>query len=61
MKTVRILLLMCASCLICSTFISCEDEEVKSWDSTSISYMLTMSPDLLKFVYPEVTYIKKKK
>ncbi len=60
MKTVRMLLLMCTSCLICSTFISCEEEDVKSWDSTSISYMLTMSPDLLKFVYPEVTYVDSK-
>lgn len=57
MKTAKMLLFMYASCLFCSTFMSCKDEDVKSWDSTSISYMLTMSPDLLKFVYPEVTYV----
>ncbi len=60
MKAAKSLLFMCAICLISSTFMSCEDEDVKSWDSTSISYMLTMSPDLLKFVYPEVTYVDSK-
>lgn len=60
MKTVKMLLFMCATCLFCSTFMSCKDEDVQSWDSTSISYMLTMSPDLLKFVYPEVTYVDSK-
>lgn len=41
------------------TFVSCNKEEVQEYpsESTSISYLLTMSPDLLKFVYPEVTYV----
>lgn len=52
--------LICAICIIGSTLMSCEDEDVKTWETTSISYMLTMSPDLLKFVYPEVTYIDSK-
>lgn len=60
MKTLKNYFVVCVICLIGSTFVSCEDEDVQSWDSTSISYMLTMSPDLLKFVYPEVTYIDSK-
>lgn len=39
---------------------SCEDEEVEKWESTNISYMLTISPDLLEFVTPEVTYVDSK-
>lgn len=60
MKVVKTFLLMCAISLIGGTFVSCEDEDVKTWEATSISYMLTMSPDLLKFVYPEVTYVDSK-
>ena len=39
--------------------VGCEKEDVqeKVNESTSISYLLTMSPDLLKFVSPEVTYV----
>ncbi len=42
-----------------STLVGCEKEDVqeKVNESTSISYLLTMSPDLLKFVSPEVTYV----
>lgn len=45
--------------IIGNTFISCEKKDVEKrvWESTNISYLLTMSPDLLKFVYPEVTYV----
>ena len=45
--------------LIGSMFVSCEKEDVDEhkWENTSISYLLTMSPDLLKFVSPEVTYV----
>lgn len=57
MNVIKKYFIMCAICIIGCTFMSCEDEEVKTWESTSISYMLTMSPDLLKFVYPEVTYV----
>lgn len=60
MRTNRFLLSLSAICLICSTFMSCKDEDVQTWETTSISYMLTMSPDLLKFVYPEVTYVDSK-
>lgn len=57
MKTTKIYTVICLICFICSTFTSCKDEDVQKWETTSISYMLTMSPDLLKFVYPEVTYV----
>lgn len=60
MKTAKMFLCMCTICLFCSTFTSCKDEDVQTWENTSISYMLTMSPDLLKFVYPEVTYVDSK-
>ena len=60
MKTAKMFLCMCTICLFCSTFTSCEDEDIQKWETTSISYMLTMSPDLLKFVYPEVTYVDSK-
>lgn len=60
MRITRIFVLISAVCLICSILTSCKDEEEKTWDKTSISYMLTISPDLLKFVYPEVTYVDSK-
>ena len=45
--------------IIGNTLVSCEKEDVQERvnESTSISYLLTMSPDLLKFVSPEVTYV----
>ena len=43
--------------LLGCTFVSCNSEDVDSEMATSISYMLTISPDLLKFVSPEVTYV----
>lgn len=61
MKTISKIFVMCAFCIVGCTLVSCEEEEEgKTWESTSISYMLTMSPDLLKFVYPEVTYVDSK-
>lgn len=59
MKNLRSIILLGLTAIIGSTFISCEDESVdeRVWESTSISYLLTMSPDLLKFVSPEVTYV----
>ncbi len=52
--------MICVVCLIGTTLSSCENEETKKWSTTSVSYMLTMSPDLLKFVSPEVTYVDSK-
>lgn len=57
MKAFKIFALMCAICLIGGTLTSCEDETVQKWETTTVSYMLTISPDLLKFVTPEVTYV----
>lgn len=42
--------------IIAFTFTSCS-EDVSVETETSISYTLTMSPDLLKFVTPQVSYI----
>lgn len=52
-------LFLCFALVMGITLVSCEKEEVKKYpnESTSISYLLTMSPDLLKFVTPEVTYV----
>ena len=44
-------------CILTNSVISCDKYDDDSYMNTSISYMLTMSPDLLKFVYPEVTYV----
>ncbi|NPD92391.1 hypothetical protein [Xylanibacter muris] len=59
MKALRNLVLLGIAALIGGLFISCEKEEVKEYpnESTTISYLLTVSPDLLKFVSPEVTYV----
>lgn len=57
MKTIKLLTLICAICFLGGTLTSCEDETVQKWENTTVSYMLTISPDLLKFVIPEVTYI----
>lgn len=59
MKNSKNIILLGLLSFIGSMFVSCEKEDVDehSWESTNISYMLTMSPDLLKFVYPEVTYV----
>jgi len=55
----RILIIIGLTVIIGNTLVSCEKENVQEEvsESTSISYLLTMSPDLLKFVSPEVTYI----
>lgn len=55
----RFLIIIGLAVIIGNTLVSCEKEDVqeKVNESTSISYLLTMSPDLLKFVSPEVTYV----
>lgn len=59
MKKLRSLAYFGAIVIIGCTLFSCETEDIeeKVNESTSISYLLTMSPDLLKFVSPEVTYV----
>lgn len=59
MKTVRSIFILVFAAIWGSTLVGCEKEDVqeKVNESTSISYLLTMSPDLLKFVSPEVTYV----
>lgn len=59
MKTFRNLSLLGLVVIIGSTLAACEDTNKDTYvnESTSISYLLTMSPDLLKFVSPEVTYV----
>lgn len=44
-------------CTLLCTLSSCEKFDDDLYINTSISYMITMSPDLLKFVTPEVTYV----
>lgn len=60
MNAIKLSVMICVVCLIGTTLSSCENEETKKWSTTSVSYMLTMSPDLLKFVSPEVTYVDSK-
>lgn len=59
MKLLRSILLLGLTIFIGSIFVGCEDESVQESvdESTTISYLLTMSPDMLKFVSPEVTYV----
>lgn len=59
MKRLKSIILLGLAAIFGSTLISCEKEDVQKEvnESTSISYLLTMSPDLLKFVSPEVTYV----
>lgn len=59
MKNLRSIILLGLVAAIGSTFVSCEDKNTDTYknECTSISYLLTMSPDLLKFVSPEVTYV----
>lgn len=59
MKTIRSIVILVFAGIFGSTLVGCEKEDVqeKVNESTSISYLLTMSPDLLKFVSPEVTYV----
>lgn len=59
MKSLKSIILFTFAVIIISILMSCEKEDVqeKVNESTSISYLLTMSPDLLKFVSPEVTYV----
>lgn len=59
MKTLNNLALLVFAVILGSSLTSCEDENTDTYtnECTSISYLLTMSPDLLKFVSPEVTYV----
>lgn len=57
MKKINQIVLWGLVCLAGSLFLSCNTEDTETWMDTSINYMLTISPDLLKFVSPEVTYV----
>lgn len=57
MNTLKKGLLSIIMTVVSILFISCEDVTEKVEMGTSISYMLTISPDLLQFVTPEVTYV----
>lgn len=57
MDTIKKTMMLGLFCIIVSTFYSCDKEKEDTDLGVSIGYMLTMSPDLLKFVYPEVTYV----
>ena len=57
MKKIRVLLGLMLISVVGCMFVSCEKEDVDTDLGASIGYMITMSPDLLKFVYPEVTYV----
>lgn len=46
-------LLMVITCIISS----CGDDDIEIETETNISYTLTISPDLLKFVTPQVSYV----
>ena len=47
---------LCIIAIFGCTLVSCNDDD-KTETETSISYTLTISPDLLKFVTPQVSYI----
>lgn len=59
MKTLKKCVFLSLAFVTVSALVGCvkEDTDERVWESTSISYLLTMSPDLLKFVSPEVTYV----
>lgn len=59
MKILRSIVILIFAAIFGSTLVGCEKEDVEEevHESTSISYLLTMSPDLMKFVSPEVTYV----
>ena len=59
MKLSKSTVFIVLTAIFASALVGCEKEDVqeKVNESTSISYLLTMSPDLLKFVSPEVTYV----
>ena len=47
----------CLIAILGCTLVGCSDDDDKLETETSISYTLTISPDLLKFVTPQVSYI----
>lgn len=57
MKTLKKIFPVVLLSMFLTTFVSCEKFDDDLYVNTSISYMITMSPDLLKFVTPEVTYV----
>lgn len=57
MKKISCIFVVVIVCVLTNGLMSCEKLDNDSYTNTSISYMITMSPDLLKFVYPEVTYV----
>ena len=59
MKVLNNLAILVFAIILGASLTSCEDENTDTYtnECTSISYLLTMSPDLLKFVSPEVTYV----
>lgn len=54
MKSIKYFFNFIAICFIGMSLVSCEEEDVTQ---TSIQYTLTISPDLLKFVTPQVNYV----
>ena len=56
MKNYKELLVYLFACTIGYALVSCS-EEVEYDTQTSITYTLTISPDLLKFVVPQVKYV----
>lgn len=59
MKDIRFLLCYAFIVVLGTTMTSCS-EDVEEVTETSISYTLTISPDLLKFVTPQVSYVDEK-
>ena len=56
MRSVRGFIGFVLLCMFGSLFVGCS-EDVDIETETSISYTLTISPDLLKFVIPQVSYV----
>lgn len=56
MKKIGITFLLVVAVIICSVLVSCgKDNDVSA--EASINYVITISPDLLKFVTPQVKYV----
>lgn len=56
MRKIRKLLNIFAIAIMGNTMCSCS-EDIDVQTETNISYIITMSPDLLKFVIPQVSYV----
>lgn len=57
MKNLNNCLVICFIAILGTTLVACNNDDDKLETETSISYTLTISPDLLKFVTPQVSYI----